>query len=364
MAIDHLQYLKNIDLFESFSEEELGRIALEVREVRHQAGDTLFAEGETGKEMFILLEGLLKVWKENRLIATLLPIDYIGEMAIIENKPRSATVQVSAPSLLLKISSEDFQKYLVEQPQSLVSMMRNLSQRIRRDTEMIAAEFEKANIMIHDMRNMLSTFLYLNALEKKNVDEETTKWCGFMQQARKNLVSMVEEAMAHAKRLHYNNTFEKGCLESLLAELTEMEFSVHPDLAGRNITIRVNRTPPAFLFSKLGIRRAVFNLVLNAAQASPSGSCLEIELDHEEGQAIVRVKDEGDGIPSHLEDKIFEPRFTTRQEGNGLGLASCRQIIVNDHCGTLFHQPAQKKGTIFTFTLPLRAPAENPPEKN
>jgi signal transduction histidine kinase len=361
MATDHLQYIRNIDLFESFSEEELRSFACQIKEVRYRAGDTLFTEGEPGCDMFILLEGRLKVWKENRLIATLSPVDYIGEMAIIEKKSRSATVQVSAPSLLLKISSEDFQKYLAEQPQSLVSMMKHLSQRIRRDTELIAAEFEKTNIMIHDMRNMLSTFLYLNILEGKSADEETRRWCGFMQKARNNLLSLVEEALAHARQLHYKSTFEPACLGSLLAEMAEVEFSVHPDLSSRTIVISVNKTPPPFLFSKLGIRRAVFNLVLNAAQASAPDSGLEIELDHEEGQAVVRIRDEGDGIPVHLEKKIFEPRFTTRPNGNGLGLASCQQIIANDHGGTLFYQPGRPKGTVFTFSLPLRADCREEP---
>jgi signal transduction histidine kinase len=354
MSTDHLQFLRNIDLFESFSEEELKSFTYQIKEVRHRTGETLFTEGEPGCDMFVLLEGTLKIYKENRFIANLYPVDYIGEMSIIENKPRSATVQVTAPSLLLKISSADFQTFLAAQPQSLVSMMRRLSQRIRKDTELIAAEFEKTNILIHDMRNILSTFLFLNAMEKRAADEEQRRWCGFMQKARRNLTAMTDEALARSKRLHYTAAVEPMCLASLLAEMMEVEFSVHPELSDRTIELRAGKNPPPFPCSRLGIRRVIFNLVLNAAQASEPGGSLEIEIDLEGNQAVLRVLDDGEGVPVHLREKIFEPRFTTRLEGHGLGLASCRQIIA-EHGGTLWCEPNRPTGTVFTFTLPLQS---------
>ncbi|MDA8163606.1 MAG: cyclic nucleotide-binding domain-containing protein, partial [Desulfobacteraceae bacterium] len=286
----HLSLLKKSDLFESFSDEELAELAGQIAKVRCQTGEVLFREGEAGQDMFVLLEGSLRISKEKRIITTLVPVDYIGEMAIIDNQPRSATVEALAPSLLLRISLADFEKHLAGRPLALVSVMKSLTRRIRRDTETIAAEFEKTNILVHDMRNMLSTFLLLNAMERKGGDEDIRSWCRFMQEARRNLMALMDEALAHAKRLHYTPAVAPACLCSLIAEMAEADFAVHPDLRDRKVVLRVKEKPPLFPFSKLGIRRVVWNLVLNAAQASAPGQAIEIETDCDGSRALVRVR--------------------------------------------------------------------------
>jgi CRP/FNR family cyclic AMP-dependent transcriptional regulator len=354
----HLSHLKRIDLFESFSDEELADLAGEISEVRCDAGEILFKEGDMGRDMFVLLKGSLRIWKDHRFITNLSPVEYIGEMSIIDNEPRSATVEALIPSRLLKISTANFQKYLASRPLALVSVMKRLTKRIRRDTELIAAEFEKTNIMIHDMRNMLSTFLLINAMEKKIEDAELRTWCEFLREARQNLTTMMEEALAHAKRLHYAPAMAPACLCTLIAKMADADFVVHPDLRDRKIALRVKQRPPLFPFSKLDIRRVIWNLVLNAAQASEPRNAIEIETDCDHRQALVRVKDWGEGIPAGLGEKIFMPRVTTRPGGNGLGLASCRQIIEEKHGGVISFDSRPDKGTIFTFTLPLkRGPA-------
>lgn len=353
MTTNYLKSLQGVDLFESFSEEELKSLAPGIQEVQCQSGETLFSEGEPGQEIFILLEGSLKIWKEGRFITSLQPVDYIGEMAILEDKPRSATVKATEPSRLLKISGKDFQKYLGRQPRSLVSLMKNLSRRIRQDTMLIAAEFEKTNIMVHDMRNILSTFLLLNSVDKEVASEAGHRSIQIMQEARKNLASLMDEALAHSKRLHYAPPQEKSCLCRLLSEMLEFDFAIQPDLQDKQVDLSVLHKPPVLSFTKLDIRRVITNLVLNAAQASAPRATIEIEVDSTDQDAIVHVRDSGCGIAPHLREKIFEPRFTTRPHGYGLGLASCRQIITEKHGGTLVFESEPEKGSTFTFTLPL-----------
>jgi len=71
------------------------------------------------------------------------------------------------------------------------------------------------------------------------------------------------------------------------------------------------------------------------------------------GQAEVQIEDQGCGIPEDLAEKIFEPHYTTKENGNGLGLSSCRQIIEERHGGTLTFRSSPGLGTTFIFTLPL-----------
>lgn len=349
---ERIKSLKSIDLFASFSDAELKSFAENISEEKLEQGDILFQEGAPGEDMFILLEGTLKVFKESRVITIIKPVDYIGEMAIIETKPRSATVQALEPSLLLQVTSDQFQEYLGHQPKSLVSMMRTLSQRIRRDTELIADEFEKANIMIHDMKNLLSVFLFLDPLKRELPNGSSHQYVEHMQTARKNLGQLMEEALANAKRLHMPPTMLSDSLNGLINDTVNSELLIQPDLKDKKIDIVVKEALPNFPFCQLYIRRVLSNLVLNAAQASKPGDTIIIELDRKDNFAEVNVKDKGDGIPNKLKSKIFEPHFTTKETGNGLGLASCRYAVEKIHGGNLSFRSGPE-GTTFTFTLPL-----------
>ncbi len=346
------KYLRTIDLFEHFREEELRVFAEKVQEVNLRENDVLFREGSMGDDMFILLEGSLKVYKESRFITLIRPVDYIGEMAIIERKPRSATVQAIKPSILLKITMEQFQEYLSQQPESLVSLMRTLSQRIRRNTEIIAEEFEKANILIHDMKNLMSSMLFLDMLDREITDERHKRLVGIMRQSRDNLVQMMEEALGNAKRLYRPRLYVEEPLENLLHEVVDNELSSHPDLEGHDIKTEIINPGLEVRFCRLEIRRVLINLLLNAAQVSPPGAEIVVGLHGDVGEVTLDVRDHGCGIPAHFRDKIFETHFTTKPRGSGLGLASCRQVVEKLHNGKIAFTDAEGGGTVFSFSLP------------
>ena len=354
--VQRIASLRQTDLFNAFSDEELQQFAAKVTEISLPPGQVLFQEGETGHEMFVLVKGTLRIFKEKRIITVVHPGDYVGEMAILEDKPRSASVESIGSSLLLKITSAQFHEYLAHQPRSLVSMMTTLSRRVRRDTEMIAADFEKANILIHDMKNSLSTFLYLDLLKRKFPNDETAGFIGHMQEARSNLLAMMNEALAGAKHLyHPDSAGQPNSLAELLNDIAVTEGSLHPDLKDKKITVAIKGESNEFVFNKLEIRRALFNLLINAGQASKAEDSIAIELSHDHKYAEVAIHDQGSGIPPELHQRIFSPRFTTKEHGNGLGLASCKQIIEAHHHGELLVEDNPQGGSTFRFRLPLTA---------
>jgi signal transduction histidine kinase len=347
-----------MDLFQHFSEEELYTFFAEnVEELRIAAGEYLCHEGSPGDDMFILLEGELKITKHTKFITTIKPVEYIGEMALIEAKPRSATVQAVTDSTLLRITRDQFRKYFSQTPESLFSMMRTLSHRIRLNTEIIAAELEKANILIHDMKNQMAPFLFLDLLEKKLTDESQLRLIKVMQSGRNKLAEMMAEALANAKRLDRPRKYEVGSLPDLVAELQESELKAHPDLKDRQVRFNFRNALPEVSFCRLEIYRVLTNLLINAAQASKVDQPIDVEVNHDDDNLIVMVKDRGEGIPERYRTSIFDSHFTTKAEGNGLGLASCRQIVEVLHGGRLSFSDRIEGGTIFTFTLPRHRPA-------
>jgi signal transduction histidine kinase len=349
---ERVALLREIDLFRAFDSGELTSFAESIEELDIPAGTVLCTEGAPGLDMFILIHGALQVFKGKRAITTILPIDYIGEMAIIEEKPRSATVVSSTQARLLRITTAQFQHYLAAQPQSLVSMMQTLSQRIRKDTKQLAQEYEKANILIHDMRNAMTAFLLLDLMAKAPLAPEMARYIALLQKGRRDIATMMDEALANAKRMQFLKVLETNSLATLVNDLTA-SLSCHPDLLDKHLEIVSPQPIPAFAFNRIDIGRVITNLVINAGQASPSGSTIRITLSVQENQAMVEVVDQGTGIPPAIQDQIFRPQFTTKENGIGLGLASCKEIIETMHGGTISVHSQQGSGATFRFTLPL-----------
>lgn len=102
------------------------------------------------------------------------------------------------------------------------------------------------------------------------------------------------------------------------------------------------------------VRQVIVNLITNAVQAMPEGGNLAISAGQLDGTVEVRVADSGPGIPEENRARLFEPLFTTKAKGIGLGLAVCKSII-DRHGGHIEVDSAPGKGAAFTVKLPLQS---------
>ncbi len=114
---------------------------------------------------------------------------------------------------------------------------------------------------------------------------------------------------------------------------------------------------PQIPFYQVDIRRVITNLIINAGQASQAGDTITITLTQKDENVILDISDQGFGITEKNIHKVFLPHFTTKEEGSGLGLASCKQIIEIKHSGKLTFKTHPGKGTTFRFTLPINRPS-------
>lgn len=104
------------------------------------------------------------------------------------------------------------------------------------------------------------------------------------------------------------------------------------------------------------IKQGLLNLILNAVEAMPCGGFLSLSADtHPDGEhVVIKIEDTGVGIPKHVQSKIFEPFYTTKEDGKGVGLGlSVVYGIVAQHGGTVEVESEQGQGTTFTLTLPM-----------
>ncbi len=105
------------------------------------------------------------------------------------------------------------------------------------------------------------------------------------------------------------------------------------------------------------IQQVLVNVITNAVQAMPEGGKLTISTRERKGFLELGVTDTGSGIADEVRGKVFEPLFTTRAKGIGLGLAVSKSII-DRHGGKIEVKSAANKGTTFTIILPLETPVQ------
>jgi signal transduction histidine kinase len=126
------------------------------------------------------------------------------------------------------------------------------------------------------------------------------------------------------------------------------------ELSTHNVTL-VSRMPEQALTAHVDadlMKQAALNVILNGAQAMPDGGKLEVILEEDRGTALLRIADEGPGIPEDIREKVFDLYFTTKSAGSGIGLAMTYRILQLHH-GSVEVQSNPERGTEFLLRIPL-----------
>ncbi|MDH4176073.1 MAG: cyclic nucleotide-binding domain-containing protein [Thermoleophilia bacterium] len=124
------ELLRSVPLFSECSKRELGDVAELADELSVPAGTALMREGESGREFVVLVEGTVKVTRKGRKVAELGDGDFVGEIALVADVPRTATVVASSPLRMLVVSDRAFQRLLRQQPALAAKVMRSLGERL------------------------------------------------------------------------------------------------------------------------------------------------------------------------------------------------------------------------------------------
>jgi CRP-like cAMP-binding protein len=139
-TLEKVLFLRQVDLFSEFSARELGMLAAKTQEVEYSWGDTIFHEGDAGDSLYLILGGKVKVVREEgeqkKVIAVLEEKTCFGEMAILSEETRSATIEAATPLTLLKIKKEDFRNLIIQKPEMAFPIFNILIKRIKNATDL------------------------------------------------------------------------------------------------------------------------------------------------------------------------------------------------------------------------------------
>lgn len=218
---------------------------------------------------------------------------------------------------------------------------------------------EVATMIGHDLRNPLQAIVYsVYDLEEelKTLPEDSRKVLEergitpFLEKLKKQVEYMNKivtdlQDYASMSKLELFETNLHKLVEDALKSVRKPE----------NVTVRIEADPslPPVSIDPQLMRRVFINFITNAYQAMPKGGSLEIDVRREGGMAVVSFKDTGVGIPPENMKNLFNPFFTTKPKGMGLGLAICKRII-EAHKGKIEVASEVGKGTQFTIRIPLK----------
>ncbi len=245
----------------------------------------------------------------------------------------------------LRESHETLQQEVRRLRRELASKNRQLERKKR-----LAALGEMAAGLAHEIRNPLAGIqLYATMLKRELKDIPKLQIV-----ADKIVVGvrMLETLVSNVLAL--THTIEPKFKEADLVEIVNTVVDLlHSQIREHKVAVYVNAPAKLKLICDPEmIKRAFMNLVKNAIEACDENGSVFIDVYSAKKWAVVKVADTGPGIDEDIMDKIFNPFFTTKDSGSGLGLSIVHRII-EAHSGEITLERAETKGALFTVRIPL-----------
>lgn len=239
-------------------------------------------------------------------------------------------------------------KQLLREKQSLLQTEFDRKTSKFSNSEKFSIVGEFSSKMAHDLRNPLSVIKIQVDLLKMRYSKQEDKILldslGRMERAVGGITAQLDDVLHFLKErpLHFENT-------SVLKILEESIFYVERP---ESITIELPTKDMEILCDSGRMQRVFTNIILNSAQAMNGSGVISIRVFEQNDDAVIEISDTGSGIPDEILSNIFEPLFTTKIGGTGLGLPICEKII-NEHNGSI---AVKNNPTTFTIKIPKTQP--------
>lgn len=205
--------------------------------------------------------------------------------------------------------------------------------------------------VIHDFKTPVTIISgYVQLMAQQDSGEIRQEYAQSVIKQFDQLNKMTRELLAFA-RGETSILLRKVFLHKLTDELREL---LGRDLGERGVHVTIhNRYGGAAKLDEVKIKRAIFNLARNAAEAMPGGGSFTVDVYLDGAEVVFDLSDTGPGIPPEIRGSLFES-FVTRgkEQGTGLGLAIVKKIV-EDHNGSISYETETGKGTVFTIRIPV-----------
>lgn len=335
---------------------------------RFAAGELIFKAGDAGDGFYIVDRGRVQISAvvgngQSRVLAMIGPGDYFGEMALLDEAPRSATATAEIDTEAHFLPRSELLGILEKRPQFALNLIREFSLRMRAlnqkyadeilQAERLAVVGRFAGTIVHDFKNPLQV---IGLAAEFGCSDATTP--AMRAKARDRIAAQIER-MTHM--LHELIEFTKPSgqrpmlspvrLTTYLPTLLE---EIRHEIGDRGVTIEAAPIPDVTVrVQPQRLSRLFYNLVHNAVDEMSGGGKIMLRFYVEGSELRIEVEDTGRGIAPEIASSLFQPFATHgKAHGTGLGLTICKRIA-EDHGGRIWARSEPGKGATFCFTLPL-----------
>ncbi len=387
---DYFTFLRDAYFFKDLSDEELRRIEGFCKEDRFGPGEVIFRENSPAERFFIVLDGMVEVWKDYSaphpdLLAVHGQGHLFGEMALIDDLPRSATVVAKTETRVLYLFRQEFERILHENASISMSILRSLSAMVRKSNESFVEDLRRQNreletaylelksaqqellqaerfsnlgkfssMILHDIRNPISIVKSYGEMLQMFADD-TEKVRGYATNVirESERLNRIASEFLDYSRGEIRLDMQIASVDQVIEQVIEC---VGESLASRHIEVVVNNSiHEPVLLDQERIVRVLVNLVDNARKAMRRGGTLTITVERLESLAKISVADTGEGMTEGTRERMFEPFYSSSEDGGtGLGMVIVKNVV-EAHRGTLQVESEEGRGTTVTITLPLRS---------
>lgn len=232
-------------------------------------------------------------------------------------------------------------------------------QQLAHRQQRLASMGEMAASLAHQIRTPLATaLLYVSHLaHPQQTDAERVRVSEKIRGRLRHLESLVNEILVFARGGAHG--VERVSIDAVLSELRQ---TIEPQLQAAHATLEIDGalTDAVVVGSHAALVGALLNLATNALQSCGAGAHLVLNvIQRSAGQLELTLQDNGPGIPADRIDHVFDPFFTTRADGTGLGLAVVR-AVVEAHHGSVWARSAPGQGACFGLRLPYQTAVAGP----
>ncbi len=341
-------------------------------------------ENEVEYVFYMILEGDFEVTKtinnsETRLLKSLTAGDFFGEMALIHNAPRAATVRSKTNVIVLELDKDGFNRVLKRSPSIAMAMVSEISNRLRQNDQMAIEDLRLRASELADAYQRLAEQDLARREFLTNVAHELRTPLmvagGYLQVLQKGMVTgedLDSKINTIARNIDQITTLVNDILFLQEIELVLPEFDAvnmvkiaevvvrkyEGKAETRHVTVQVkiDHNIPDAKGDARSLERALTALVDNAIKYSPPNGMVEIRLTTQADRVLITVEDHGIGIAPDILPRIFDRFFHVDKNGDelygglGIGLSITRQVI-QQHKGSLDVESEPGKGSTFTMSL-------------
>jgi signal transduction histidine kinase len=357
--------LESNKLFCDLGPADLERLREVTRELTFAANQVIFKEGDAGDGIFFVKDGMVQIsavagYGDSKVLSRIPPGELFGEMAVLDNQPRSASVMAEEPTTVYFISRTDMEMLLNRTPRLAGALAREIIRRFRQfnrevlESERLALIGRFASSIVHDLKNPLNIIgisADMAAMSSATPESRQASTVRIRKQVER-ISNMVNELLEFTQGTHTNVVMAlmdyKTFVEQLIVE-------IRPEVAIKLVTIEFLNPPPSvqLRIDPQRLSRVFHNLIGNAADAMTTGGKVKLSFSQNDKEVTTRLQDTGQGIAPEIIDRLFQAFATYgKSSGTGLGLSICKKIV-QDHHGKIQARNAADGGALFEFSLPI-----------